>query len=163
MRPPRTASLALVLSVFWLFAAADPAQNEQQRHPDSSVKDELKRHQGTWNVISSTYDGQQAAPEVVRSIRRIVSDDRVVWERNGERFAGSKIELDSTREPKTIDVIPDGGPNRGEHVLGIYRLEDDTLTICMAAPGKPRPSKFEAEKGSECTLRKYHRAPPSAR
>jgi uncharacterized protein (TIGR03067 family) len=163
MRPPQSAWLVLVLSAFWLCAAADPPQHDQERYQDSNAKDELKRQQGAWSVTSSIYDGQRAAPELVSSIRRTVTDDRVVWELNGKRFAGSKIALDSTREPKTIDVIPDEGPNRGEHVLGIYRLENDTLTICMAAPGKPRPSTFEAEKGSGCTLRTYPRAPPSTR
>ena len=122
-----------------------------------AVKDELKRHQGTWIATSSTYDGQKAPEDIVRSIKRIVERDHVVWERDGKRFAGTKIELDPTREPKTIDVIPDGGRNRGERVLGIYKLEDDTLTICMAAPGKPRPKEFKAEKGSGCTLRTFQR------
>jgi hypothetical protein len=54
-------------------------------------------------------------------------------------------------------VIPDGGKDRGERVLGIYKLEDDRLTICMAAPGKPRPTAFKAEKGSGYTLRTFTR------
>jgi len=40
-------------------------------------KDELKRHQGTWITTSSIFDGQTASPEVVRSIKRIVTDDDV--------------------------------------------------------------------------------------
>ena len=84
-----------------------------------------------------------------------MTDDHVVWERDGKRFAGTKIVLDSTKDPQTIDVIPDGGRNRGEHILGIYKLERDTLTICMAAPGQPRPKEFKAEKGSGCTLQAF--------
>ncbi len=124
---------------------------------DQAVRDELKRHQGTWLVISSIYDGQKASEEIVRSITRIVEKDHVVWKRDGKNFAGTKIELDPAREPKTIDVIPDGGPNRGERVLGIYKLEGDKLTICMASPGQPRPTAFKAEKGSGCTLRTFIR------
>ena len=124
---------------------------------DQAVKDELKRHQGTWSVASSLYDGQPAPEEIVRSIKRIVTGDHVVWERDGKRFAGTRIELDPTPEPKTIDVIPDGGRNRGERVLGIYKLEGDRLTIAMAAPGQPRPKAFEATKGSGCTLRTFQR------
>ena len=124
---------------------------------DDQVKDELKRHQGTWVTTSSIFDGQAAAPELVRSIKRIVTDDHVVWERDGKRFAGTTIVLDPKKEPKTIDVIPDGGPNRGEHILGIYKLEGDTITICMAGPAQPRPKDFKAEKGSGCTLRTFER------
>ncbi len=124
---------------------------------DDQVKDELKRHQGTWVTISSIFDGAPASPEVVRSIRRIVTDDHVVWERDGKRFAGTKFELDPSLSPKTIDVIPDGGPNRGERVLGIYKLDGDTITICMAGPAQPRPKEFKAEKGSGCSLRTFKR------
>ena len=45
---------------------------------------------------------------------------------------------------------PDGGKDRGERVLGIYKLEGDRLAICMAAPGTPMPNEFKAEKGSGC-------------
>ncbi len=130
---------------------------------DPAVQDELKRHQGTWSVISSIYDGQKASEEIVRSITRIVEKDHVVWKRDGKNFAGTKIELDPAREPKTIDVIPDGGPNRDQRVLGIYKLEGDKLTICMASPDKPRPTEFKAEKGSGCTLRTFIREKPRSK
>ena len=58
---------------------------------DDAVKNELKRHQGTWIATSSTFDGQKAPDEIARSIRRIVAQDHVVWERQGKRFAGTKI------------------------------------------------------------------------
>ena len=54
-------------------------------------------------------------------------------------------------------MIPDGGPSRGKHVLGIYRLESDKLTLCMADPGQPRPREFKAEKGSRQTLMIFRR------
>jgi uncharacterized protein (TIGR03067 family) len=122
-----------------------------------AVEDELKRHQGTWAVTSSIYDGQPASEEVVRSITRIANDNHVVWKRDGKSFAGTTVQLDPAAEPKAIDVIPDGGRNRGERVVGIYKLDGDRLTICMAAPGQPRPKKFQADKGSGCTLRTFSR------
>src|SRR5207249_2894573 len=108
-------------------------------------------------VTSSIYDGRPAPDEVVRSIKRIVNDNHVVWERNGKRFAGTTVQLDPAAEPKAIDVIPDGGRNRGERVLGIHKLDGDRLTICMAAPGRPRPKEFLADKGSGCTLQTFSR------
>jgi uncharacterized protein (TIGR03067 family) len=124
---------------------------------DDIAKHGLKRHQGTWIATSSTFDGQKAPEEIVRSIKRIVTDDHVVWQRDGKQFAGTKVVLSSTNEPNTIDVIPDGGRNRGERILGIYKLDRATLTICMAAPGQPRPKEFGAEKGSGCTLQTFAR------
>lgn len=124
---------------------------------NDSAKNELKRHQGTWIATSSIFDGQKAPEDVVRSIKRIVTDDHVVWERNGKRFAGTKVVLDAATEPHTIDVIPDGGRNRGECILGIYKFDRGTLTICMAAAGRPRPKKFKAEQGSGCVLQSFTR------
>ena len=130
---------------------------------DVVVKNELKRHQGTWIATSSTFDGQKAPDEIARSIKRIVAQDHVVWERQGKRFAGTKIELDPTHDPKNIDVIPDGGRNRGERVLGIYKLDGDRLTICMARAGQPRPKEFKAEKGSGWTLQTFERGATPAK
>jgi uncharacterized protein (TIGR03067 family) len=130
---------------------------------DKAVEIELTRHQGTWIATSSTFDGQEAPNDIVRSIKRIVTADHAVWERNGKRFAGTKVVLDPTGEPKTIDVIPDGGQNRGERIPGIYRLAGDTLTICMAKAGQPRPKEFKAEKGSGWTLQTFHREPSSTK
>ena len=127
---------------------------------DGAPAKELERHQGTWLAGSFTYDGKESAPEVVRSITRTVKDDHVVWKRNGKSFAGTKIELDATHDPKTIDVIPDGGPTMGKHILGIYKLEGDKLTICMAGTDKERPKSFEARKGSGQTLMVFERERP---
>ena len=146
MQPRRTSRCLLALLATGLCAA---------KFDDDPAKNELRRHQGIWIATSSTFDGQTVPEDVVRSIKRIVTDDHVVWERNGKRFAGSKVVLDPTKDPKTIDVIPDGGRNRGEHILGIYKLERDMLTICMAAAGSPRPSEFKAEKGNEWTLQTF--------
>jgi uncharacterized protein (TIGR03067 family) len=149
MRSHGIRALILALLVPWppLPALAD----------DEAVKAELAQHQGTWRASTSVYDGQDAPAEVVRSITRTVEKDHVVWKRDGKSFAGTRIELDPSRDPKAIDVIPDGGKDRGERVPGIYKLEKDTLTICMAAPGQPRPSEFKAEKGSGRTLRTFVR------
>jgi uncharacterized protein (TIGR03067 family) len=143
----RARALTLVLLVPWSVASAD----------DRATKEELERHQGIWTATSSIYDGQEAPEGLVRSITRTVEKDHVVWKRDGKSFAGTRIELDPSRDPRSIDVIPDGGKDRGERVLGIYKLEDDRLTICMAAPGKPRPKEFKAEKGSGYTLRTFTR------
>ena len=141
----RSRGLILVLLMPWSLA------------DDKAVKEELDRHQGTWRTTSSIYDGQEAPEQIVRSITRIVEKDHVVWKRDGKSFAGTRIELDPSSDPRTIDVIPDGGKDRGERVLGIYKLEKDRLTICMAAPGRPRPGEFKADKGSGCTLRTFTR------
>ena len=149
MRCNLAGALILILLIPW---TSSPALAD-----DETVKAELARHQGTWRASTSVYDGQDAPAEIVRSITRTVEKDHVVWKRDGKSFAGTTIAIDPSRGPKTIDVIPDGGKNRCERVLGIYKLDGDTLTICMAAPGQPRPTALRAEKGSGWTLRTFRR------
>ena len=99
----------------------------------------------------------------MQTITRTVEKDHVVWKRNGKSFAGTTMVLDPERSPKAIDVIADGGPSRGKRVLGIYRLENDRLTICMADADQPRPREFKAEKSSRQTLMVFTREKPRAK
>lgn len=122
---------------------------------------EVARHQGTWAVTKFVREGQESPADLVESIVRIVEGDHVVWKRDGKSFAGTKVELDPKGEPKTIDVLPDGGPSFGKRILGIYKLDGDELTICMAEADKPRPKEFRAEAGSGLTLMTFRRKPPA--
>lgn len=122
--------------------------------------DEAAKHRGTWAVTTLVRDGKEAPADVVASIRRVVEGDHVTWTRDGKTFAGTKVEYDTSKTPHALDLIPDGGPHRDKHVLGIYRLEGDTLTICVADPDEPRPTAFEATEGSKRTLQTFKRIKP---
>ena len=121
--------------------------------------DELTHHQGTWVVTSFIRDGVETPAEIATSIVRVVEGDHVVWKRAGKSFAGTSLVLDPTTIPKSIDVMPDGGPSKDKRVLGIYQLEAEILTICMASPDQPRPKAFRAEKGTGQTLMVFRREP----
>jgi uncharacterized protein (TIGR03067 family) len=122
-----------------------------------AAKLELEKHRGTWAAVSFRRDGQETPAEIVRTITRTVEGDHVVWKRDGKSFAGTALVLDPGQDPDAIDVIPDGGPSRGKRVLGIYKIDKDTLTLCMADPDQPRPREFEAEHGSRHTLMVFKR------
>lgn len=122
-----------------------------------ALRAEVARHQGVWAVTSFVREGKETPPEVAHSIVRVVEGDHVVWKRDGKPFAGTTVTLDPAKAPHTIDVVPDGGRARGKVVLGIYRLDGDTLVIVMADPGKPRPTEFKAPAGSGLTLMSFKR------
>lgn len=146
----RIAHLCLLITTF-VQVPADPKADAARKERD--------KHQGVWNVVSFVSDGVASGPELVKSVTRIVEGDHVVWKRDGESFAGTTVTLDAAARPPAIDVLPDGGPRRDEQVLGIYKLEGDDLTICMAAPGKDRPKELTGAKGTGQTLMTFRRAP----
>jgi uncharacterized protein (TIGR03067 family) len=73
---------------------------------------------------------------------------RISGDRSFEWFA-----VDSSRSPKTIDFYD----NRSPTIRGIYELNGSELVLCTAAPGKPRPTKFETSPFSGTVLTKTRR------
>ncbi len=127
------------------------------------LKKELEAHQGVWQAVSYRIGEKETPKEIVDSIVREVKGDHVLWKRDGKSFAGTKMEVDPTKSPATIDVIPDGGPHKGEKVLGIYKIENERLTLCMAPRTKPRPENWEAPKGSGISLMVFKKVDPASK
>ncbi len=125
--------------------------------PKDAARAERARHQGTWVAVAMEREGSKTAAEVVATITRTVDGDHVTWKRDGKPFAGTRVRLDPSADPKAINVTPDGGPHQDKPVLGIYKLEGDELTIGMADAGASRPKEFSSPKGSKRTLMTFRR------
>jgi uncharacterized protein (TIGR03067 family) len=48
------------------------------------------------------------------------------------------------------------------YTKGIYSIQGDDLTYCIAPPGQPRPAELVTQKGDECTLVVLKRAASAA-
>lgn len=137
-------ALGLVVGTFGTALAADDKK-------DPTV--------GKWVVESVTRDGK--ANDALKG---------AVREHAGGKYtltpaAGSKAQptsgtyaLDTTKSPATIDLVVKGGTYDGKTLLGIAKIEGDTLTVAFAEPGKDRPSKFESTAGSGTVVAVHKKA-----
>ena len=65
--------------------------------------------------------------------------------------------FDPTKDPKAYDTTVTTGTHKGDKQYGIYKLDGDELTICLASSGSPRPKEFKAPDGSNDTLTVWKR------
>ena len=125
---------------------------------DVIVKDELAKFQGTWQLVSAESNGAKAPEERVRQIRVTIKENKHSVRFGDEVIAKDvSFELDPSKSPKQVTDTLNAGPNKGKQILGIYKLEGDTLTSCVAPIGKDRPTEFASAPGSAHTLRIFHR------
>ena len=113
---------------------------------------------GTWQAVSYAHNGNKASDEDMKKIQLVIDAEGKTTARNEDKvFIASTTTIDPTREPMIIDLTyTEGGP-KGTNSLGIYQIEDGTLTVCRAAAGKARPTEFSSKPGSGQTLMTYKR------
>jgi len=110
--------------------------------------------QGDWTMVSASVNG--ATYPNTTGTRHVVGDTTTVMV-NGELLLRAIFTLDPSASPKSIDYSVIGGALEGAHLVGIYRLDDSTLTFCMTSPGGTRPTAFETETGDGRTCTEWRR------
>jgi uncharacterized protein (TIGR03067 family) len=108
---------------------------------------DLDKLQGTWSRVSEEKNGKKTAEDDLKKIRLTIKGDSYSLDDGKEKRTGT-LKLDQTKAPKAIDIIAAEGPNKGKTLKGIYKIEDDTFTYCVAQPDKDRPTEFSAKEGS---------------
>jgi len=138
-----------------------------QADSDAAVTRELKAMAGTWKEISRLRDGQNLPTDQLGTMTQ--DENGKAEQRAGDRFGlVYSIKIDPTKTPKTIDYVVSGGAVRGDRPAsvtgaaggtrqGIYELNGDSLRICLARPGKDRPTEFLSPPGKDLVLSVYQR------
>jgi uncharacterized protein (TIGR03067 family) len=126
------------------------------RADDPAIQVERKRFQGEWEMTASESDGAKLPAERFQAYRRSVKEDSytiVIDQPSGAVTIRGRFALNPQVMPHTIDAEPENG----ELMLGIYKLEGDTLTLCISRPGEPRPTEFAAGSGTRLTMTSWKR------
>jgi uncharacterized protein (TIGR03067 family) len=118
---------------------------------------------GKWTIESVTRDGK--ANPALKGAAREQADGKYTITPNAAATTAKKPEpttgtyaIDVTKTPMTIDMKPKGGTYDGKTLLGIVKVDGDTLTIAFAEPGKDRPATFESKEGSGVVLAVHKKA-----
>jgi len=114
---------------------------------------------GKWVVESVVRDGK--AVDAYKGGTRVNGEGKYAF----TPPADSKIPastgtytIDASKTPITFDAVAKGGTFDGKTLLGIFKVEGDTMTVAFAEPGKDRPTKFESAAGSGVVLTVYKKA-----
>ncbi len=129
------------------------------------VKDALRRAArldltGVWQARTYTLDGKPTPADDLKKVQlHFDASGRSQALNDGKLFLASTTQLDPTTDPASIDITFTEGKDKGKTALGIYKIEDDTLTICRSAPGQPRPTEFASKPAGGLTLMTYQHNP----
>jgi uncharacterized protein (TIGR03067 family) len=118
---------------------------------------DLDKLQGAWDVLTLEIDGRDVPAASFPGSQIIVSKDRFTSAAMGASYAGT-FELGGAKTIKTIDMSFSAGPPAGTRQLGIYKLNGDSWTICLAMRGTTRPSRFATRPDSGIALQTFTRA-----
>jgi uncharacterized protein (TIGR03067 family) len=137
--------LAVLVACFSLACNTDPNPVKKEDVPAQNAKDakqELDKLQGEWTLVSTEVRGKKR-PDTENAVSKLtISENQwVVTYRDFRSNARATIEIDPSKDPKTIDLTLRG---EEEPARGIYKLEGDTLTVCYnATVGGERPKEFK--------------------
>jgi uncharacterized protein (TIGR03067 family) len=127
---------------------------------DDAAKKEMKKLEGTWATVSIEAAGQKVTDEDKIKTRKLTTKGDKYTMKVGDETVQGTVEINPSKNPKTIDIKPDTGSNKGKTLLGIYELDGDNLKICLALPGKDRPTVFATAAENAQQLVVYKRDKP---
>jgi uncharacterized protein (TIGR03067 family) len=116
--------------------------------------DDAKLWQGTWKLVSSTYDGE---PQMA-DMEWIVEGDHYTIRLNQQSHEDPYV-FKLNASGKQIDVAHHDTPpgTYGGSLKGIYKIGADSLTVCYDLTGQRYPETFDAERGSRQMLYQFRR------
>lgn len=145
MKPFSILVLALVLPM--------PLLSQEKQPPSAAAKEEMKKLQGSWNIISGEMAGKKMTGKELGIDQMIFRGDKMAYSKEGKDVITFGFTLDPSKKPKEMEwihlQIKDAPP-----LPAIYSLEGDELRICFPLLPKKgektkvtiqRPKDFETK------------------
>lgn len=121
--------------------------------PASVDKEALKNLQGNWQLTSQEHGGKKSEAKEIANITLEVKGAKFIIRDGVDVKEDASVEtLNAKAKTATIDVKITAGPDLDKVIKGIWKLEKDALTICIAEPSKDRPKEFAAKEGTGHTV-----------
>jgi uncharacterized protein (TIGR03067 family) len=122
------------------------------------VDKELEKLQGEWVAVFHEVSGVPFTAGEFARVEMAIKGDKWILKTANSNFY--RISLNPTAAPKEIDRSCSDGPFAGKVFLGIYKLEEDMLTLCTNSGGKKRPQRFSTREDTEFKLYIFKRVKP---
>jgi len=122
------------------------------------MSSDLDALQGEWYLTSFELDGNAVSMTPFASPKVVIDGDRFLASGMGAPYAG-KIVVDATKEPKSFDLVITAGHAAGTRNRGIYRLGNESWTLCLATQGDERPRSFDSKPNTGVALETFARTP----
>jgi uncharacterized protein (TIGR03067 family) len=128
-----------------LLAPALSSGRADDPEPPRPAAAELKRLQGTWDVVKALRDGKDDSKDLKdKGVHVVIDKDRFTFvERKGDKEAMT-VTLAPKKKPAEMDLLIARDKERLE---AIYKVEKDVLTVAFNDPGQGRPKSFDKAKG----------------
>ena len=138
-----------------LSAGDQSGTDDTSKTPPVAVED-LKQLQGGWQVTSAEANGEALPSDDISSLVLTIKD-RSFSVLNADSPIKGTFTLDASKQPKQMDIRSEAGPEEGQLLPAIYELGPDTLRVCYARQGAPRPSSFATTNDARLLLMTYKR------
>jgi len=122
--------------------------------PDGGAATEFE---GEWPMVSGVMNGAAMDGSLVKWCKRVTRGNVAMVMAGPQTMMKVEFTLDASQSPKAIDYLNLTGGNKGKRQLGIYKVEGEVATYCVAPPGKPRPAGFVSTKENGATLTVWKR------
>jgi uncharacterized protein (TIGR03067 family) len=139
---------------FWALGLLVPLLIAAGKEKTDAARDELRRFEGTWKLVSAESKGQPAPEDVVKALQWDIKDNRVTVRGTEGKQVKLTMQLDTTQKPRAMDLTNSA---RKETMQGIYELTKDRMKVCLGAPGEKRPTQFATKEDLKVVLLVFKR------